>query len=197
MSTDGAQPAVAVRGVTRVYPGQVDALAGIDLTVASGEMVAITGPSGCGKSTLLHLVAAIDSPTSGTAGGGGSRPRSKFGDLSDYRRNPSRPHLPVPRSPAPALRHRQCRAPHVRNPDVHPTTQGPAGELLFEAVDLGGCEHRLPTELSGGERQRVAIARALANRPTILLADEPTGSLDSEGDGRFLDLLDTARRSRG
>ena len=119
-----SQPAWRCEDVTRVYPGQVDALRGIDLTVASGEMVAITGPSGCGKSTLLHLLAAIDSPTSGTVVVAG-HDLANVRDLSDYRRTRGRPHLPVPQSPAPALRHRQCRAPHVRNPDVHQTTQGP------------------------------------------------------------------------
>ncbi|MGA3147491.1 MAG: ATP-binding cassette domain-containing protein, partial [Acidimicrobiales bacterium] len=82
----GDPPAVAVKGVTRVYPGRVTALAGVDLTVSYGETVAITGPSGCGKSTLLHLLAAIDSPTSGSVTVAG-QDLAHVHDLSAYRRN--------------------------------------------------------------------------------------------------------------
>ncbi len=182
------QLAVDVKAVTRVYPGQVNALAGIDLKVAFGESVAITGPSGCGKSTLLHLLAAIDSPTSGTVVVAG-HDLAGLHDLSSYRREEVglvfQFHNLLPQLSSLAnvelpmfgthlsARHRKARA----------------GELLDE-VGLGGRERRLPTELSGGERQRVAIARALANRPKILLADEPTGSLDSASTQRFLELLD-------
>jgi putative ABC transport system ATP-binding protein len=180
--------AVDVKAVTRIYPGQVNALAGIDLTVAFGESVAITGPSGCGKSTLLHLLAGIDSPTSGSVVVAG-HDLANLHNLSGYRRNEVglvfQFHNLLPQLSALANvelpmfgTHLSARQRKVR-----------AGELLAE-VDLGGCEHRLPTELSGGERQRVAIARALANEPKILLADEPTGSLDSASTTRFLELLD-------
>jgi len=180
--------AVDVKNVTRVYPGQVSALAGIDLTVAYGETVAITGPSGCGKSTLLHLLAAIDSPTSGSVTVAG-HDLARMHDLSGYRRMevglvfqfhnllPQLSALSNVELPMFGL-HMSARQRKSR-----------ARELLTE-VDLGDCEHRLPTELSGGERQRVAIARALANEPKILLADEPTGSLDSVSTTRFLELLD-------
>src|SRR5450631_4371140 len=157
-----SQPAVTVREVTRVYPGQVDALRGIDLTVASGERVAITGPSGCGKSTLLHLLAGIDSPSSGTVMVGG-HDLAHVRDLSDYRRNEVglvfQFHNLLPRLSAIA----NVELPMFGTRMSSRQRKTRAGELL-EAVDLGGCEHRLPTELSGGERQRVAIARALANR---------------------------------
>jgi putative ABC transport system ATP-binding protein len=182
------QPAVEVSGVTRVYPGDVTALAGIDLTVSFGETVAITGPSGCGKSTLLHLLAAIDSPTSGSVTVAG-RDLAQLHDLSDYRRYEVglvfQLHNLLPKLSALANvelpmfgTHRSARQRKAR-----------ARDLLAD-VDLGGRERRLPTELSGGERQRVAIARALANQPKILLADEPTGSLDSTSTARFLDLLE-------
>jgi ABC-type lipoprotein export system ATPase subunit len=186
-SPAGDQVAVEVRGVTRVFPGQVTALAGIDLTVAYGETVAITGPSGCGKSTLLHLLAAIDSPTSGSVTVAG-HDLARMRDLSGHRRKEVglvfQFHNLLPQLSALA---------NVEMPmfGTHMTARrrtARARELLAD-FDLSHCEHRLPTELSGGERQRVAIARALANEPTLLLADEPTGSLDSASTARFLDLL--------
>jgi putative ABC transport system ATP-binding protein len=179
--------AVDVRGVSRTYPGGVTALADVDLTVPYGETVAITGPSGCGKSTLLNLLAAIDSPSCGTVMVGG-QDLARVRDLSEFRRHEVGlvfqfhnllPQLPALSNVELAMfgGHRSARQRRAR-----------ARELLA-AVDLGDREHRLPTELSGGERQRVAIARALANEPKILLADEPTGSLDSASTERFLDLL--------
>ena len=180
-------PVVTVRDVRRVYPGQVDALRGIDLTVASGEMVAITGPSGCGKSTLLHLLAAIDSPTSGTVEVTG-RDLANVRDLSAYRRTEVglifQFHNLLPRLSAMA----NVELPMFGTRMSTRQRKTRAGELL-EAVDLGGCEHRLPTELSGGERQRVAIARAVAGQPAIVLADEPTGNLDSTTGASILALL--------
>lgn len=180
--------AIEVTRATRNYPGQVTALAGVDLRVAYGEMVAIIGPSGCGKSTLLHLLAAIDAPTAGSVIVAG-RDLSRVRDLSTYRREEVglvfQFHNLLPKLPAllnvelPMLgTHRSVRQRRSR-----------ARQLLGE-VDLQDCERRLPTELSGGERQRVAIARALANDPKILLADEPTGSLDSKSTARFLELLE-------
>ena len=179
--------AVEVRGVTRLYPGKVAALAGLDLTVRYGEMVAITGPSGCGKSTLLHLLAAIDSPTAGSVSVAG-HDLAHVHDLSGYRRQVVglvfQFHNLLPQLPAVS----NVELPMFGAGLSKHQRRARARELLAE-VDLSECEGRLPTELSGGERQRVAIARALANEPQILLADEPTGSLDSASTDRFLDLL--------
>jgi putative ABC transport system ATP-binding protein len=184
----GQDPAVVVRGVTRVYPGHVNALAGVDLRVEYGETVAITGPSGCGKSTLLHLLAAIDTPTAGSVIVAG-QDLAHVHDPSGYRRNEVglvfQFHNLLPQLSALGNVELPMFGTHLSARQ----RKDRASELLAQ-VDLSGCEHRLPTELSGGERQRVAIARALANDPKILLADEPTGSLDSWSTTRFLDLLD-------
>ncbi|HUI04405.1 MAG TPA: ABC transporter ATP-binding protein [Acidimicrobiales bacterium] len=187
--SEAARPlAVEVRGLTRIYPGNVSALAGVDLTVEYNEMIAITGPSGCGKSTLLHLLAAIDEPTSGSAFVAGQ-------DLA-HLRDPSRFrrcevglvfqfHNLLPQLSALA----NVELPMFGTATTRAQRHARARDLLAE-VGLAGREHRRPTELSGGERQRVAIARALANDPKVLLADEPTGSLDSASTERFLELLE-------
>jgi putative ABC transport system ATP-binding protein len=180
--------AVEVKGVTRVYPGQVNALAGVDLTVEFGETVAITGPSGCGKSTLLHLLAAIDSPTTGSVTVAG-QDLAHLRDPGAYRRKEVglvfQFHNLLPQLSALS----NVEIPMFGTHASARQRRARARELLAD-FDLSDCEHRLPTELSGGERQRVAIARALANDPQILLADEPTGSLDSVSTARFLELLD-------
>jgi putative ABC transport system ATP-binding protein len=179
--------AIDVKGLTRIFPGHVTALAGLDLDVRYGEMVAITGPSGCGKSTLLNILAAIDSPTSGSVIVAG-HDLAHLRDLSDYRRHEVglvfQLHNLLPQLSALA----NVELPMFGSRWSAHERKARALELLAD-VDLSGCERRLPTELSGGERQRVAIARALANDPKILLADEPTGSLDSASTARFLDLL--------
>ena len=189
MSEDA--PALEVRDLTRTFPGRVEALRGVDLAVQGGQTVAITGPSGCGKSTLLHLLAAIDTPTGGSIAAAG-RDLREWGDLSEYRRRyvglVFQFHDLLPRIPVSANVELPMfgtgRSPRDRRRRAH--------ELL-DLVDMGFAAGRLPTEISGGERQRVAIARALANDPTVLLADEPTGSLDSASTGRVIDLFRALR----
>jgi putative ABC transport system ATP-binding protein len=183
-----SDPVVVLRGVDKAFDrGRVKALDGLDLDVHAGELLAVTGRSGAGKSTLLHLLAALDRPDRGTIAALGQdllrlhRPdryrRNEVGLVFqlhnllarlDARRNVEMPMFGT---------HRGRRARRER-----------AVELLAE-VDLAGKEHRRPPELSGGERQRVAIARALANAPPLLLADEPTGSLDSAAVQRILELF--------
>jgi putative ABC transport system ATP-binding protein len=167
--------------------GAVKALEGLSVSVARGEYVALTGPSGCGKSTFLHLLAALDRPDSGTLRVDG-QDLASLDDVNRYRRervglvfqlHNLLPHLSALDNIEIAMlgTDKSRRQQRVR-----------ARELLAE-VDLDGFEHRRPPELSGGERQRVALARALANEPRLLLADEPTGSLDTDSVQRVLDLL--------
>ncbi len=187
----GTGLAIELQGVTRVFPGPVNALRGVDLKVAYNESVAITGPSGCGKSTLLHLLAAIDKPTAGTVRVAGQNVESRH-DPSHFRRSEVglvfQFHNLLPQLNALANielpMFGTVRSAHARKERA---------QSLLEDVDLGSSGHRLPSQLSGGEQQRVAIARALANHPKVLLADEPTGSLDSVSTKRFLDLLDGLR----
>jgi putative ABC transport system ATP-binding protein len=186
LASHGA-PVIELRDVVKTYEGGVRALDGINLVVSAGDFVAITGPSGCGKSTLLHLVAALDSPTSGTVLVDG-HDLNGIRDLSRFRRQQVglvfQLHNLLPQVPVVANievvmfgTHRSARQRRARALD------------LVEEMDLGGRQERLPTKLSGGERQRVAVARALANEPRLLLADEPTGNLDSESVVRMLEVF--------
>ncbi|HKI21383.1 MAG TPA: ABC transporter ATP-binding protein [Isosphaeraceae bacterium] len=179
--------AVELRRVTKSYEHGYRALDEIDLRVAQGEFVAVTGPSGCGKSTMLHLIAALDAPTSGSVLVDG-HDLLTFRDLSEYRRNHVglifQFHNLLASQPIEA----NVEAVMFGNKMTAHERRERASDLLAQ-VDLAGREHRLPTQLSGGERQRVAVARALANHPKLLLADEPTGSLDSASADRILDLF--------
>lgn len=186
--SDGPPPAVDALDVRKTFDrGAVTALDGITLTIEAGEFVALTGPSGCGKSTFLHLLAALDRPDSGTLRVDGLDLAS-LDDPDRYRRehvglvfqlHNLLPHLT-------ALENIEVA---MLGTDATHRAQRERAQELLEQVDLAGFERRKPPELSGGERQRVAIARALANRPRLLLADEPTGSLDRAAVGRILGLL--------
>lgn len=174
--------------------GRVKALDRASLRVERGEFVALTGPSGSGKSTLLQLFAALDAPTAGRVLVEGLDLR-EVNDLDAYRRHVVGlvfqlhnllPHLDARQNLEIAMfgTHRSSRERRAR-----------ANSLLDE-LDLGAMAHRRPPELSGGERQRVAIARSLVNEPRILLADEPTGSLDSAAVGQTLALFQRLREQR-
>ena len=186
------RPAIEAVDVRKTFDrGVVTALDGLTMTVQSGEYVAITGRSGCGKSTLLHLLAALDHPDSGTL-------RVEGHDITHpdhvnrYRRHEVGlvfqmhnllPHLDATANIGVAMMgSHTSRAERLER----------ARELL-DLVELGHLGHRRPPQMSGGERQRVAIARALANRPALLLADEPTGSLDSRSVDLVLGLMESLR----
>jgi putative ABC transport system ATP-binding protein len=187
------EPLVRLDDVTKIYRDgrrEVLALRAVSLTIQPGEWVAIVGPSGCGKSTLLNLMAGLDRPTSGTVRVAGVDLSVLDQEaLARWRR----------RTIGIVFQFFQLlptltALENVQLPltlEGRPRARARARELL-EAVGLGHAAHRLPSELSGGERQRVAIARALANDPQLLLADEPTGNLDSETGTAVLTLFERA-----
>ncbi len=180
--------------VTKSF-GPIQALRGVSLSVAASELVTINGPSGSGKSTLLNLIGSLEPPDSGTitvAGVPVPDPRHAV----EFRRQVVgfvfQDNLLLPYLTAQA----NVEAALVPNHSSRRERRERSTELLGE-VGLADRAQHLPSELSGGQRQGVAIARALANNPRLLLADEPTGSLDSHSAGRALDLLSSLRDRHG
>lgn len=181
-------PVIALKEVTKTYEdGRVQALDGVSLEVAAGEFLSIMGPSGCGKSTLLNMLGALDRPSSGEVLFEGTA-LSQQKNLDQLRSQKIgfvfQSFYLLPNLSA---------VENVQLPMFE--SQLPVAkrvERASELLDLVGLDHRrthLPNQLSIGQRQRVAIARALANEPSVILADEPTGSLDSQSGKEVMDLL--------
>ncbi|WP_374369624.1 ABC transporter ATP-binding protein [Piscinibacter sp.] len=190
--SDSGEPLIRLRGITKTYgQGQAafQALKGVDLDIEAGDFVAIMGPSGSGKSTAMNTLGCLDVPTSGDYLFRGiavqkltrdqrARLRRKclgfvFQGFNLLARTSAQENVELPllyRGEPAAARHTQARA-------------------ALAAVGLAGWEHHTPAELSGGQQQRVAIARALVTNPEVLLADEPTGNLDSQRGREIMELL--------
>lgn len=193
-------PLISLRNITKTYgegAAALQALCGVDLDIAEGEFVAIMGPSGSGKSTALNILGCLDVPSSGSYTLRGVRVdqlnRNQrallrrhylgfvFQGFNLLPRTSAQENVELPllyRGESVAERHRQSK------------------EALGE-VGLAGWEHHTPAELSGGQQQRVAIARAIVTRPLVLLADEPTGNLDTKRGREIMELLASLNREQG
>jgi len=205
MSSSSAVPAAAtppwileVRDVKKSYEnGTIEALRGVSLGIAAGDFLAITGASGSGKSTLLHLLGGLDTPTEGTvlfrgqqigkSGGSGNGDVASI-DLDTYRASSAgfifqSFHL------LPSLNALENVQVPMLGTGSHPRDREDRARALLVELGLEPRLHQYPTQLSAGERQRVAIARALVNEPKVLLADEPTGNLDSVNSAKILEIL--------
>jgi putative ABC transport system ATP-binding protein len=192
ISSQAAPPALAVAGLRKTFEAEnapVRALRGVDMTVAAGEFVAVMGPSGCGKSTLLNLVAGLDVPDEGTIAVAGEPVTGRTEDeLARMRRK----HMGIVFQFFNLLEGMTVLE-NVVLPSVIAGRRRRMAETrardLLDLLGIGDKASSVPGVLSGGQRQRLAIARALANEPTLLLADEPTGALDSAGGAEIIELL--------
>ena len=199
-SVDGEPKLISLRGVTRIYgAGQATtwALRGLDLEIERGEFVAIMGPSGSGKSTCMNMIGCLDTPSSGQYLFRGV----DVAKLSRRQRALLRRYYLGFVFQGYNLLNRTTALENVELPLMYQSValaerQKRARGALAE-VGLEGWEHHTPGELSGGQLQRVAIARALVSRPTVLLADEPTGNLDTQRSQEIMELLSRLNHEQG
>lgn len=199
-AVEGAVPLLSLRGLTKVYGAgdtAFQALAGVDLDIEAGEFVAIMGPSGSGKSTAMNMLGLLDTPTAGEYLFKGV-PVQGLG--RDERAMIRRQYLGFVFQGF----HLLARTSALENVELPLVYRGmPAAQRRAQAlqaladVGLTGWEHRTPAELSGGQQQRVAIARAMVTQPQILLADEPTGNLDTHRSHEIMELIQRLNREQG
>jgi putative ABC transport system ATP-binding protein len=194
------EPLIRLRGITKTY-GQGNtaflALKGVNLDIEQGDFVAIMGPSGSGKSTAMNILGGLDTPTSGEYLFRGTPVQSLARDQRALLRRHyfgfvfQGFHL-LPRTSA----QENVELPLLYRGEAAPERHRRAREAL-QAVGLAGWEHHTPAELSGGQQQRVAIARAIVTQPQVLLADEPTGNLDTHRSQEVMELIRSLNRERG
>lgn len=192
MTENTSNPVIQIRDLTKVYQlgggNDVHALRGVSLDIYPGEMVAIMGPSGSGKSTLMNMVGCLDSPSGGQYRLDGLLVSDLVDDELAAVRNSKIGFIFQKYNLLP-------RATAIENVELplryseDPSNMTERAKAMLQLVGLGDRMHHQPNELSGGQQQRVAIARALINHPAIVLADEPTGNLDSVSGQEVLDML--------
>jgi putative ABC transport system ATP-binding protein len=193
-------PIIELRGVTKVYgegDATVHALAGVDLTFNAGEFVAIMGPSGSGKSTAMNIIGCLDNPTGGEYLFKGV----SVGKLSHDQRTLLRRHFLGFVFQGFNLLPRTTAVENVELPLIYrglpPSERRQLALGALKRVGLEGREHHTSAALSGGQQQRVAIARAIVTKPDVLLADEPTGNLDTKTSREIMDLVTSLNRDQG
>jgi putative ABC transport system ATP-binding protein len=188
---------VETRDLVKVYGdgAQVRALDGVSLRIERGEFVSVMGPSGSGKSTLLNMLGALDRPTSGTVLVNG-QDMAKVRNLDTFRAR-TVGFIFQMHNLIPTLTARENVEVPMRGQPVSARKRRKRAKELLELVGLADRVNHLPNQLSGGERQRVAIARSLANQPAIVLADEPTGNLDSQSGADVIALMHRLNRELG
>ncbi|MFD8704057.1 ABC transporter ATP-binding protein [Kitasatospora sp. NPDC059648] len=202
----GQGAAIVCDRLVRIFSAEgieVQALQGLELTIQQGDLVALVGASGSGKSTLLTILAGLDVPTAGTASVAGcdllemsakERLRYRREVVGFIWQQTARNLLPFLTAAENIALPMQLRG---RRTAAGPKAQAARVAELMDALEIGGLAHRRPSELSGGQQQRVAIAVAMANNPPVLLADEPTGELDSETAGVIFESFRTVNRELG
>lgn len=196
----GSEPIIRLVGVTKSFGqglAEFQALRGVDLDVQEGEFIAIMGPSGSGKSTAMNVLGCLDTPTTGTYSFKGAHVET----MSRNQRAMLRRHYLGFVFQGFNLLARTSAQENVELPLLYRgesvESRRLAARKALKAVGLEGWEHHNPSELSGGQQQRVAIARAIVTNPVVLLADEPTGNLDSQRGREIMDLLVTMNKERG
>jgi putative ABC transport system ATP-binding protein len=195
--TAGGPPAYELEAATRTYgqgPTLVTALDSLDLTIRSGESVAVLGPSGSGKTTLLQLLGALDRPTAGTVRFEGKSLEALGEKQLAELRLTAIGFVFQQFNLIPTLTAAENVEAGLAPLRMNGTRRRQAAAQHLDAVGLGPRAGHLPTQLSGGEQQRVAIARALARSPRVVLADEPTGNLDTKSGEMVIDLLGSLHR---
>ncbi len=189
--SDG-RPAIVARNLTKIFgsgEAKVEALRGIDLEVRCGEFVAVMGPSGSGKSTLLHLIGALDSPSGGTVSVGGEELSELDDDQLTLLRRRRIGFIFQAFNMLDVLTAEENVALPLIIDGVAESDAAPRAFAALELVRLSARRHHLPGQMSGGEQQRLAVARALVADPLLILADEPTGNLDSANGDQVMSLL--------